>query len=176
MTSQELIDFEWFTDQGSKLAVMATSKQPALVTIAGDAMPVLLAEYTARLPGVADAGRKARAQRLNDIEVMMAKEGPPLWTEWHQRALAFDPSKTAEELQWITTDFYPRIPCGDCKVSFNEILKRTPPDLTSAASYFASTVEVHNQVNAKWNRQWPQAIPQKTIWTIGQAELFWKKV
>jgi hypothetical protein len=175
MTSQQLLDFEWATDQGSKLAVMATSMRPDLVTVAGDLMPVFVAEYTARLPDAADAGKKARAQRLNDIEAMLVEKGPPLWTEWHQRALAFDPSQAAAESAWIATDFYQRIPCGDCKVSFNAILKQTPPDLSSADAYFAYTVTVHNTVNAKWNAQWPQKIPQKTIWTIGQAELFWKK-
>lgn len=75
-----------------------------------------------------------------------------LWRELHTAALA---GKLTP--QWIGA-FGPRIPCGDCRKHWGELLKEIPP--VFGAGSFAWTVIVHNTVNLRLG---------KSEWTVDEA-------
>lgn len=85
--------------------------------------------------------------------------GPELWRELHQR-----PRDTAgDDSQWLDA-FAGRIPCGECRRHFLELQRTDPPDFSSPAAYFASTVNWHNQVNDRLG---------KPRMPLDEAKRFW---
>ncbi len=73
---------------------------------------------------------------------MLAEQGPAKWAELHRRALAFEGS---DDSTWLII-FASKLPCGDCKQHWQEMVLRTPPDWSR---YFAWTVDRHNEVNRR---------------------------
>jgi hypothetical protein len=69
-----------------------------------------------------------------------------LWREFH--AAPWEAMLLGRELDWLKA-FAERVPCGDCRAGFLELLEKHPPDLSSREAYFAWTVALHNAVNRK---------------------------
>jgi hypothetical protein len=69
-----------------------------------------------------------------------------MWKELHTRALAYTGAVAAEQA-WLR-EFAIAVKCGTCRQHWNAAIAKTPPDLSSAATYFAWTVDRHNEVNA----------------------------
>ncbi len=73
--------------------------------------------------------------------------GPQMWGKLHTRAREYDGNAGAAAVFLILFTF--AIPCGDCKRHWLEMLKRSPPDLSSAEAYYQWTVDRHNEVNLR---------------------------
>ena len=73
--------------------------------------------------------------------------GPALWAELHARPATYS-GDTAAELAWLDA-FAARVPCGDCRRHWRELVEKMPPDLTSAAAYERWTIDAHNAVNVE---------------------------
>lgn len=75
--------------------------------------------------------------------------GPPKWAALHGRALAYagDP---AAELDWLR-HLAAGLPDGvcQCRSHWYSLVQERPPDLASAAAYFAWTVWAHDRVNVR---------------------------
>lgn len=82
----------------------------------------------------------------------LAVVGPLLWAELHGFA-ASQPeligAEGAEAIRAWLKAFSKRLPCGDCRGHFEQILAGYPPLLSSRDEFFAWTVEVHNRINAR---------------------------
>jgi hypothetical protein len=174
LNAENLPDFVWLAQIGSQIAILESSTNPTLKTIGGDMAPLLAAEWQRRFPAVADAAAAARAARAQATRDEMAIAGPKLWATLHTRALAYTGDAVAE-IQWLATVFRAGIPCGECKVSFDEIMRKTPPVLNGGPdAYFAWTVQAHNAVSAKLNKQRPTDRQHK-IYTLADARVIWVK-
>lgn len=68
-----------------------------------------------------------------------------MWGELHARPWAWGGADA--EAAWLSSSFARRVPCGECRKHWSEILAAMPPDLSSADRYFAWTVAAHNEVN-----------------------------
>lgn len=81
-----------------------------------------------------------------------------LWAELHARPWlpGFDATR---EREWLAK-FEKQIPCGDCQKHWLELTAAHPPDLSSAAAYFAWTVGRHNDVNRRLG---------KPEWSVDEA-------
>lgn len=86
--------------------------------------------------------------------VVGAVWGPKLWAELHA-TLDADPAWDAA--------FAARLPCGECKAGWLQILKETPP--VYGAGRFLWTFEAHNNVNAKLG---------KPLMTLAEARARWR--
>jgi hypothetical protein len=106
---------------------------------------------------------KATADDVARAEIVKAEERAKrdvttrkLWSILHNRAFILREVDGAKEAEFLR-EFDARVPCGDCRLHWREILKKTPPDFDA---YFAWTVEVHNAVNR---------ILGKREWTVAEA-------
>jgi hypothetical protein len=79
-------------------------------------------------------------------EEWLTENGPRLWRELHQWALAFEFASTMSAEAWLDR-FAARLPCGKCRRHWREIVKANPPTFDSADALFAWTVDRHNDVN-----------------------------
>jgi hypothetical protein len=176
LTAAQLPHLEWLADIGGKLAILQSSRSPRLKALGNDLIPLLVSEYQSRLPAVATAGKQARLDRANKLRAGMAIKGPGLWKTFHTRALAYrgaDPITIQDELIWLRNDFRTSIGCAKCQVSYDEICRRIPPVLDQGArGYFDWTSAVHNEVNAKLNREFPDET-QKIIYLPADALAIW---
>jgi hypothetical protein len=73
-----------------------------------------------------------------------------LWLEFHSFAFVVEIWNPSKVECWVWHDFLPRVPSGGCgcQKHFSEILEANPPDYSSPETFFASTVVLHNLVNA----------------------------
>lgn len=81
----------------------------------------------------------------------MEREGPALWAELHRWALTVDVAgdqACGQSKRWLC-EFTKRLSCGDCRRDFDKMILATPPDFSSNAALFTSTVKWHNEVNRK---------------------------
>jgi len=85
--------------------------------------------------------------------------GPALWKELHLRALE---REGQDDSAWMLK-FENRIPCGECKRHFAEMLKSLPENYVG---YFDWTVKTHNSVNSKLG---------KPILSLEQARKLYEK-
>lgn len=76
----------------------------------------------------------------------IAERGPLLWKELHTRA--FNAVELSGEAGWLEA-FEKRIPCGECKRHWREVLAEYPPDFRDAGSYFRWSWIAHNIVSRK---------------------------
>jgi hypothetical protein len=67
-----------------------------------------------------------------------------LWGQLHRAALAADAAAFA---RYVRIEFTPQVICGPCKVRWQAILERMPPE--EAADAFAWSVDAHNAVNVE---------------------------
>lgn len=115
--------------------------------------PETPAEEMATIRARAEENRRQDEQRR-------VEAGRALWAELHAFCLtddARDPAKLAAFLE----AFGKRVPCGDCRRHWNEILARLPPD---AGRPFEWSVAAHNEVNVKLD---------KPTLTVGEARQRW---
>jgi hypothetical protein len=70
-----------------------------------------------------------------------------MWAELHSRPAAYQGDQAAE-LAWLDT-FAGRVPCGECRRHWREMVAKIPPDLSAAAAYWQWTVDAHNAVNVR---------------------------
>lgn len=68
-----------------------------------------------------------------------------LWDELHRQALAA--TAVATFARYVRESFTPRVLCGPCKVKWQAILERMPPE--AAVDPFAWSVDAHNAVNVE---------------------------
>ena len=90
---------------------------------------------------------------------------PLLWLELHRRPV--EAADLGKEPQWLIR-FAGRIPCGDCRKHWKELLAQSPPDFEAwsaspdgKTSYARWTWTIHNAINAKLNKpqiSWEQAV------------------
>jgi hypothetical protein len=80
--------------------------------------------------------------------------GPALWAELHARAMAYGGDAEGERA-WLDR-FTARVPCGECRQHWLELVTQTPPDLSDAGAFYRWTVSVHNAVNVRLG---------KAVWT-----------
>ncbi len=88
-----------------------------------------------------------------------------LWDELHRRPL--EAADLDREQQWLTA-FAARVPCGDCRKHWKELVAKDPPDFQSWSSspdgpsaYARWTWAIHNAVNVKINKprfSWEEAV------------------
>ena len=78
-----------------------------------------------------------------DMEVA----GPKIWAELHSNALSWDGSDQSRMM--ILGAVGLKLPCGQCKMGWQQINKDLPPPSTNASDLFEWTVEAHNRVNDK---------------------------
>lgn len=71
--------------------------------------------------------------------------GPEMWADLHLWALD---STMDNGSGWLDT-FSRKIPCGECRRHWMQLLKEFPPDFNSSATLFAWTVHAHNAVNKR---------------------------
>lgn len=71
--------------------------------------------------------------------------GPIFWKELHRWALDGNLKTTAA---WLEA-FAAAIPCEDCRIHWAELMAANPPDLSSRETFFAWTVDRHNDVNRR---------------------------
>lgn len=94
--------------------------------------------------------------------------GSKEWRIFHKKALEFSekPSeKQQEEFKKFYEDvFKARIPCNVCKIDYEDILKKLPVKLGSKTELFNWTIDVHNIINAKLNKE-------KIEYDVAQQEL-----
>jgi hypothetical protein len=118
------------------------------------ALPVVEAERPVRRRTKTEAPRRrqrspeeaARADVMRRrSKELGAERFRAMWAELHRRALAFTGDVDAERA-WMD-GFTRRLPCGECRRHWKQLLEATSPDYSSADAYFAWTVEAHNQVN-----------------------------
>lgn len=157
----------------------ATPRASVLHAFADLLLDELIAAHgTDVVPIYAEAVKTLRTQRAkqradNNAATLakMQVEGPPMWAEWHRRALQWGQTRNAISLvKNDDTDylngFANRIPCGDCKMHFMQLLRENKPDFTPA-NYFDYTVKIHNLVNASCS-------PPKQQLSVEQARTIWK--
>lgn len=72
-------------------------------------------------------------------------DGPALWAELHGRALD---RQGRDDTAWLR-EFALKLPCGHCRVHWLAMVHQNPPVWES---YFAWTVDRHNEVNRKLGR------------------------
>jgi hypothetical protein len=92
---------------------------------------------------------RAKAQEQADIARANATLGQQGWFELHPRALLV-PTGT-DDSAWLEA-FGRRVPCGDCRTHWLEMLARTPPGWGLGFDYFAWTVARHNEVSLRIGR------------------------
>lgn len=80
-----------------------------------------------------------------------------MWAELHARA--FNAADLSSEREWLEK-FAQRVPCGECRRHWRELVKLHPPDLSSPDAYFAWTVARHNDVSRRLG---------KPEWTVEQV-------
>lgn len=85
-------------------------------------------------------------ERPNEIVAPGRHWGNVLWDEMHRGALTLSaPQERAALVESVTK----RLPCGDCKAHWRELLAKMPPLLDDSDSFFNWTVAVHNRVNER---------------------------
>ncbi len=89
--------------------------------------------------------------------------GPQLWEELHRRALVHRPGQ--DDGEWLAK-FSLRLPCGHCRADWVRMMQATPPDYSSAANFFAWTVDRHNEVNSRLG---------KPLVSLRAAKVTWRK-
>ncbi len=88
-----------------------------------------------------------------------------LWDELHRRPL--ETPELGKEHQWLIA-FAARVPCGECRKHWKELLTQNPPDFNAwsaspegKTAYARWTWVIHNAVNARINKpqfSWEEAI------------------
>jgi hypothetical protein len=96
-------------------------------------------EIGQRIAALEVAHKDALARKKELIETA----GPLLWGELHRWARTAD---LATAGKWLA-DFAMRVPCGECRRHWREMMKRTPPDVSSREALFAWSVERHSEVS-----------------------------
>ena len=87
--------------------------------------------------------------------------GPKMWAELHDWALKADLSTVDP---WLNR-FAERIPCGDCRHHWLQLLQTSPPDVRSANALFEWTVLVHNEVNRRLQKPHYSLDDAKQLWS-----------
>lgn len=88
--------------------------------------------------------------------------GPQRWEELHVWALQLPTAK--DRLSFVAT-FSSRIPCGECKRHWKEVLEKRPPQTASADEFFAWSVEAHNDVNEILEKPRMELAEARPLWT-----------
>jgi hypothetical protein len=70
-----------------------------------------------------------------------------LWAEIHNRPRAM--KDAAAELSFLNDLVPARLPCGECRREWIAAMNRTPKDFSNPETYFAWTVDRHNEVNVR---------------------------
>ena len=83
----------------------------------------------------------------------MEETGPSLWREIHCHRAA-----DGSFIQRIDQ----QIPCGDCRRHWQALLQQRPPEFSEG--WFAWTVWLHNEINARLN---------KPLMTVEEAQAIW---
>ena len=115
---------------------------------------------------VTRARRTAYSRSSRDRAQSSGAEGPKLWAELHARELA-DP---ADERRWLE-NFRLRVRCDECRRHWDDIVTRTPPDLSGANAYFRWGVERHNEVNRMLSKPEMSVEAAVAKWRSGAADL-----
>lgn len=152
----------------AQAAALSNSRVPH-DRLVGDLLRESCQAYLAAHPDLikllTEAGARGKQKALEAHALLREKAkiwGPPLWNEWHPRALRVEAefaragemgqaALLAQEVAWLQR-FALKVPCGSCRAHFLKLLTDLPLRL---ADYFAYTVEVHNAVSA--------AIPQPVL-------------
>lgn len=91
-----------------------------------------------------------RAELLREFKAQqIQREGPKLWRELHEWALAFKTTSIIDAViahDWLSR-FANRVPCGDCRLHWRAMVDRSPPPFTSAEDLFFWTVDRHDETN-----------------------------
>jgi hypothetical protein len=132
---------------------MTPNKEPAIIngvcSRRGIACPLCLASARWRaLAGTTSPCGDERGPAVKAAPLDIAAKGPLLWAELHKFALAIDgaPSLAADAPGFLAR-LALRLPCGDCKASYQAYLKKSPPIF--GGEFFKWSVALHNSVNAK---------------------------
>lgn len=94
------------------------------------------------------------------LQSIMREAGPRLWRELHTAAERMP----LDALPAFLAVFLRRIPCGDCRAWFDHYCRENPAPFGSKEAFFRWTVEAHNAVNRKLNRE---------QWEFKRAEKLW---
>jgi hypothetical protein len=129
--------------------------------------PAYLARLTERPDAACPAGVWAAANAADlrtpaDPPHEIVPLGPWLWKLLHDRPQSFAGDAEAE-LRWLA-EFERRVPCGACRQHWRDLVRRHPPDLSSADAYYRWTVDRHNDVNRRLDK--PAWFPE----TAGSGE------
>lgn len=148
-TARQLSIIERIAVIGANVAAMSHAKSPRLNIIANDlsihleaaAREVLHDDFFPTGRAKVKEDRKLAEERATD---RMRREGPALWKEFHEWTLQHDTGKRDDA--WLKY-FLGKIPCGQCRAGFAEILNSVlPPDWDDLPGW---GYIVHNKVNEK---------------------------
>ncbi|MGA2229477.1 MAG: ERV1/ALR-related protein [Tepidisphaeraceae bacterium] len=97
-----------------------------------------------------------------------ARRGAELWGELHRWALSCDPTHASN---WLG-QFALRIPCGDCRRHWLDLVREIPPFFSTADEAFAWTVTLHNRINAQLGKPALLLADARQRWTAQVANYF----
>jgi hypothetical protein len=140
-------------------AVVLDTAHAAYVKAAGEFGPLFQWQKPNSNPSSREAGKPNPAASLHH------DPRSRLWLELHRRPV--ESPDLGKESQWLTP-FAGRIPCGDCRRHWKELLAQTPPAFESWSvspdgrlAYAKWTWTIHNAVNALLKKpqiSWEQAV------------------
>lgn len=108
-------------------------------------------ESDVHLNDAKDQLRRRAVEMANENKRIMEEKGPQLWEEWHKRTLQKGHTWGSDfDAGWLRR-FTLRIPCGECRNDFRQILKNVDPKIYP--SYFSYSVHIHNLLNEKLDKQ-----------------------
>lgn len=152
--------FSQFTQQAERVAAMLASPNPRMQMLGELALAQLQAEFDLLFPDSAaerSAKAKAHAERV-------LRKQHDLWRQLHQRPfdLAFQPSES--DMAFLVS-IGGEIPgCAKCATNYANFIKNYPPDFSSAKTYFAWTVKLHNHVNRELGKPELTVEAARAVW------------
>lgn len=82
-----------------------------------------------------------------------------LWKELH----TYEIKNSERNDEWFN-GFTQKIPCGECKKHWLDMIKEYPPDFSNQKAYFEWSVKVHNIVNKRLGKKEISVEEALSIW------------
>lgn len=154
------------TCKGCSLRVAADPNQPVIIGIIAKAKPPAQAPR----PRGPDLPKKSWWAKKSE-DPNGKNFGSELWRDLHQWAATGDVSDADRWLQ----SFALRLPCGECRVHFQQMIQKNPPPKTSNQNLAFWTFERHNEVNRSKEKPSPEITWDETV-DIQGWPVEWKTV